>query len=402
MKTEDTAYRAPAREPLGLYIHYPFCLERCAYCDFLTFPHAEAMHALYLATVKEEITLLGEAEKRHQAPFGRASYGVDSVYFGGGTPSLMPPEALASILDALRTQFSFADDVEITMEANPGTLHAEGLARLLSAGVSRISLGVQTMSDTLLNRIGRTHTSRDVERDMAFLQEAGVANINVDFILGLPGQTRDDIHHDLSCIAQWRPQHVSWYSLILEEKTLFAWQAKHGELVLPEEDLLLQEEEDVLSGLSVLGYERYEISNFALPSFASRHNLKYWTAQDYLGIGVGAASYLQRERYQNPSGIHAYEKVIHEGRLPQELVPRLPEDDCFEQVMMGLRKIRGIDRQAFFARNGLDVLSMAPKSIAKAQENGLLQVTPARIAFTRSGLNVQNDVLSDILGEWEE
>lgn len=401
-KTEDTSGSALAVLPLGLYIHYPFCRERCFYCDFLTFPHAEALHVPYLSALKKEIALLSQLAAQKKSPFlPSASYLVDSVYFGGGTPSLMPPETLASVLDALRANFLFADEVEITMEVNPGTLLKDGLALLLSTGVNRFSLGVQTMSDGLLKRLGRTHTARDAARDIALFQEVGVKNVNVDFLLGLPGQKLSDIRNDLCYVAQWRPQHVSWYSLILEEKTYFSWQAQHGELPLPEEALLLQEEDEVLDTLSALGYERYEISNFALPSYASRHNLKYWTAQDYLGIGVGATSYLQGERYQNPSGIHAYLNQVEEGRLPQQHLARSQQEDRFEQVMMGLRKIEGIDRRAFFARNGMDVLAMAPKSIHKAEKNGLMRVTASHLAFTRSGLNVQNDVLSDILWEWE-
>lgn len=401
-KTENTFQAAPEIRPLGLYIHYPFCQERCFYCDFLTFPHAEALQVPYLSSLKQEIHLLDQAQARQQMPLlAPVSYVVDTVYFGGGTPSLLPPEAVVSLLDALRAAFSFAKDVEITLEANPGTLHRDGLATLVAAGVNRVSLGVQSMSDTLLQRLGRTHTAADVARDIALLRETGVRNVNVDFLLGLPGQSLEAIRRDLSFIEKWRPQHVSWYSLILEEKTYFSWQAQHGNLPLPEEALLLQEEEEVLNGLSALGYARYEISNFALPSYASRHNLKYWSAADYLGIGVGAASYLQGERYRNPAGIHAYGKEIAEGRLPQQREERTLEEDLFEQVMMGLRKIQGIDRNAFYARNGIDVLDMAPKRIAEAQKNGLLHITPKYIAFTRAGLNVQNDVLSDILWEWE-
>lgn len=401
-KTETTSGSAPAFRPLGLYIHYPFCRERCFYCDFLTFPHAEGLHAPYISALKKEIALLGQAKAQQKNPFLPSThYLVDSVYFGGGTPSLMPQETLASVLNALRANFLFADEVEITMEVNPGTLDKDALALLLSAGVNRFSLGVQTMSDSLLQRLGRTHTAQDVARDIALFQEAGAKNVNVDLLLGLPNQTLPDIRRDLCYVAEWRPQHISWYSLILEEKTYFSWQAQHGDLPLPEETVLLQEEDEVLDTLSALGYERYEISNFALPSYASRHNLKYWTAQDYLGIGVGAASYLQSERYQNPSGIHAYLNEVKEGRLPQQHLVRSQQEDRFEQVMMGLRKIEGINRQAFFAQNGMDVLAMAPKSIRKAENNGLMRVTASHLAFTRLGLNVQNDVLSDILWEWE-
>lgn len=401
-KTEDVSGKNRSARPLGIYIHYPFCTERCFYCDFLTFPHAETLQAPYISALKKEIAHLGQAETKQTSPLLQDTpYFVDSVYFGGGTPSLLPTEEFLAVVETLRANFSFANDVEITLEVNPGTLTEEGLRRLLTVGVNRFSLGVQTMSDALLARLGRTHMAEDVEHDIRMLQNAGANNVNVDFLLGLPAQTLADIQKDLLYVAQWHVQHVSWYSLILEEKTYFHWQAQQGDLSLPEENLLLQEEDEVLRTLSSLGYTRYEISNFSLPSYASRHNRKYWTAEEYLGIGVGAASYLQGERYQNPSGIHAYIKEVEEGRLPQQLVERTIKEDLFEQVMMGLRLLEGVDREAFLKRNGMDALAIAPKSMAKAQKNGLLCITPTNIAFTRKGLNVQNDVLSDMLWEWE-
>lgn len=408
MKTDHTCEGAPAsaERSLGLYIHIPFCLERCYYCDFLTFPHAERFHAPYVEALKKEIRCFpfpsSQQERAMAEAFSATSFCVDSVYIGGGTPTLLPVASLQEILDTLRERFCFSPSPEITVEANPGTFSSKDIQDLLKAGVNRVSLGVQSFSDPLLVRIGRTHTKEQVEEDIALLRDAGLKNLNLDLILGLPGQTTEDIQHDLSALERWHPEHVSWYSLILEEKTYFHFLVQKGRLALPDDETLVKWLTYVVQGLQEQGYDRYEISNFAKPGYASHHNLKYWSAKDYLGFGVGAASYFLGERYRNTDGIHAYVDGITAGRSPRAFIARTREDDLFEQIMMGLRKIVGMDRAAFLTRNGSDVTAFAPHTIRQACANDLMTLTPSHLAFTEKGFFIQNDVLSDMLLEHEE
>lgn len=379
---------------LGIYVHIPFCAERCFYCDFLTFPHAEKFHAPYGLALQKEIT--------HAAWASYPDRTVDSIFFGGGTPTLLPASRLAAFLASLRRAFLLAEDAEITLEANPGTLTREGVHQLVASGVNRISLGVQTTNDALLKAIGRTHQMKDVLDDVEMLREAGIKNLNLDMILALPGQTPTDIENDLHWIETLRPTHVSWYSLILEEKTLFGYRTARGELVLPSEEEELALSAQAFKGLRCLGYVRYEFSNFAKPGSQSRHNLKYWSGDDYLGFGLGAASYIDGERYENMRGLKTYIETLERGELPRRKIVRSREDDLFEQVMTGLRKLEGIDRARFAKKNGIDPVQIAALVFRNAEREGLARITAERLALTEKGLLVQNSILSDALLYWEE
>ncbi len=329
-------------------------------------------------------------------------YLVDSIFFGGGTPSLLPPKEVNRLLTHLGQIFEVSPFAEITLEMNPGTQTKEEMRDLRKAGVNRLSLGVQTMDDGLLQKIGRTHTAADVGHDLNALREAGFENINMDFISGLPGQTSAQLSRDLDLIGRAAPEHVSWYAMILEEQSWFGFQKKQGLLDWDEEDLQADLMEQVLDGLSALGYERYEISNFSKPGFASKHNLKYWSGSDYLGLGIGAASYLEGERFEVTRGIHRFIRYAGTDRPLFKRIPRSRKDDLFEQLMTGMRKIRGMELERFRERNGISLRELAPRTFTKGENRGLILEQEGRLAFTSKGMMLSNDFFSDVLLEMEQ
>lgn len=382
------------QKSLGIYLHIPFCPARCNYCDFLTFPHAEAYHAPYLEALVREMDI----------PFVRDTLNeriADSIYVGGGTPSMMSADAIARLFDVLNERTTVSPEAEITLEANPGTFTTRDVSIWKKAGVNRVSLGVQTFSDALLSRIARMHTAEDARKAVQTLRDGGISNINIDLILALPEQTKDDIARDLEEIERIEPTHVSWYELILEEKTLLGYLVQRGEIALPSEETSVALFVQAAQGLQAMGFSRYEISNFARAGRESRHNLKYWTGKEYLGLGLGASGYVGGERHENTRKISYYMERVKRGEDPGEILPRTRADDLFEQVMMGFRKIRGIDRARFLEKNGVDVVDLAPETVAREVARGMMGVTAERVFMTEEGLWVQNDILSDLWLEWD-
>lgn len=383
-----------SREAIGVYLHVPFCESRCSYCDFLTFPHAEKLHEPYVMSLCEEIAQ--DSERR-----GLRGVPADSVYVGGGTPSLLLPDMWDRLGEALFSSVELVEGAEITAEVNPGTLDDEKLRAMRRFGINRISLGVQSFNDRLLALCGRTHRRETVLRDIERLRDFGFDNLSLDLICSIPMETEHDVEEDLRALAEIRPEHVSWYSLIVEEKTLFEYKMRKG--LLPEPD----PEEDrrsfhrVLRGLGDLGYRRYEISNFARPGYESAHNLKYWTAKPYWGLGLGSASYLGRERYSNVRTFREYNRALEEGRPVWVREERDASDDAFEHWMMGLRLTEGIDRGEFQRLHGFDPVLRCRETAERARELGELEWDERRVRMTEQGLDVQNAFLTDWLIEYE-
>nr|WP_072514575.1 radical SAM family heme chaperone HemW [Ndongobacter massiliensis] len=377
-------------KPIGVYIHLPFCAQRCFYCDFLTFPHAESLHEPYLSHILQEIT--EDAVRR-----GLRGRHCDSVFFGGGTPSLFPPSAIRQLLEQLRSVLSLTADCEITLEGNPATLNEKKAAAYRAAGVNRLSLGVQSFSDGLLRTCGRDHTAQCAKQDVRILQAAGFTNLSLDLIYGIPGQQPSDIEEDLRCIAELEPQHISWYALIVEPRTIFFEKEKQETLRFPNEEALDALERRARCGLAKLGYMRYEISNFAKEGYASRHNVKYWTAAPYWGLGLGAASYLDGVRSENVRTFSDYFARVDAGKPAWNVIPRTDEEDAFEFVMMGLRLVRGIDRHAFAKRYGYDLCERAAPIFEAHRKRGNLVWSETRVRLTEQGLAFQNTFLVDLL-----
>lgn len=375
-------------KPIGVYIHLPFCSRRCGYCDFLTFPHAEKLHKPYLQHLLREIA--DDAVRR-----GLKGHLCDSIFLGGGTPSLFAPSMIQQILERLRSVLSLTSDCEITLEANPATMDEEKAEGYRAAGVNRLSLGVQSFSDDLLRVCERNHTAYRAKHDISLLKAAGFTNLSLDLIYGIPGQKLSNIEKDLCCIAELQPQHISWYALILEPRTVFF--EKQKTLSLPDEETLDALEMRVRSGLKRLGYERYEISNFAKEGYASRHNKKYWTAAPYWGLGLGAASYLDGVRSENTRKFSDYFSRIEAGEPVWTVIARTRDEDAFEFVMMGLRLVQGISRTEFFKRYGYDLCTRAAEVFEEHRKRGNLLWDEKRIWLTEQGLGFQNAFLVDLL-----
>ena len=383
-------------QALGLYIHFPFCEQKCWYCDFLTFSHADSLIPSYEEALLRQLQQDISFRKLRGKP-------LNSVYFGGGTPSLASPSFFIRCKDIINQSFEVMPEIEITVEANPGTLREELVNTWKHIGVNRLSLGVQTTVNRLLDSCGRRHTRETVEEDLILLnryREASGLSLNFDFIYGLFEQGEEDIRQDLSFIEKWKPNHVSWYSLILEERSRFGVYVRQGKYVPPSDETMDLLEKTASQGLRQLGYEQYEISNFARNGAYSRHNRKYWTGQPYLGIGLGAASYLEGRRSQCADTFSKYFEAVHQ-QLPAWMEePYSQTEEAFDEVMMGFRLLEGISRDRFRKKYGWDFVETYAVFFEKWRSADYVDWNEARIWMTEKGLNFQNIILSDLLEIW--
>ena len=376
----------------GLYLHIPFCVKKCDYCDFVSFPCNQAPEEYSQALIRE-LALTAET--------GMFRDGFQTVFFGGGTPSLLSGEQMQRVLDAARERFFINPDAEISMECNPGTVTSEKLAGYRKAGVNRLSIGLQAAQDSLLSSIGRIHTYAQFTHTLRLARDVGFANIGVDVMHGLPGQTERDYLETLRAVCDLGVQHVSSYALTLGEDTPLYDRVQTGETVLPDEDDVAQMQDAGIDYLESRGYRRYEISNFALDGFECRHNLNYWQNGEYAGLGVAAHSAVRLKewtRYSNEDTLKEYYRQIERGRRPVREVIRLyPADEMFECVMLGLRLTRGVDRAAFYARFGRDMAIVYPEAMERLRSRGWVEESETHIALNRRGLDLQNEALGYFL-----
>ncbi len=376
---------------IGVYVHIPYCVKKCRYCDFCSIPIDETA-GRYRSALEQEIAL-------SRAKFSDAR--VKTVFFGGGTPTILPAEDLCAILDAIRTAFPVEPDAEISIECNPKTIGFEGLQKLRQAGFNRLSIGLQATQNDLLKRIGRVHSFEEFLATYSAARDAGFANINVDLMHGLPGQTQADYLDAIRTVAALEPTHVSAYSLILEEGTPLYDDVTAGRETLPDPDATADMEDAGMALLTELGYRRYEVSNFAKPGFECRHNLIYWHNEPYLGLGVAAHSSMVENgfwvRFSNESSIPAYLKKLEKGKLPRaERIITNTFEQMFESVMLGLRLVEGIDRKAFFDRFGCDVIETYREAYDKNDRFGFWDHSdPACLRLTPLGMDHLDSVLRD-------
>ena len=372
----------------GIYLHIPFCVRKCAYCDFVSFPNGSVPEP-YANALLTEIELVSRG--------GSYPAAFDTVFFGGGTPSLLTGDQMRRIMSALRERFDIRADAEISMEANPGTVTPEKMAAYREAGINRLSIGLQSTHDTLLREIGRIHSVDQFLTTMKNAREAGFSNINVDLMHGLPNQTIPQYLDSINTVCDLGVQHISAYSLILEEHTPLYDCVERGEVTPPEEDLVVDMQDEGIDLLEERGYHRYEISNFARDGFECRHNLNYWQNGEYLGFGIAAHGVVRDRkwtRYANVDNLEEYNRLIARGKRPLAETIRLsPRDEMFECVMLGLRLIRGIDRAAFLARFDLDVVEAYPKAMELLRKRGWIEENERLIALNRKGLDLQNEAL---------
>ena len=406
---------------LELYLHIPFCERKCAYCDFLSAPADLPVRISYIKKLQEEIVYCG-------AQYGE--YQVSSIFFGGGTPTILEGYQLAAILETVREHFNITTDAEITVECNPGTLTAGKAEKLVQAGFNRLSMGLQSADDRELQLLGRIHNFAQFLESYDLARKAGFQNINVDLMSALPGQTLKSWQDTLQKVTALRPEHISAYSLIIEEGTPFYERFAEDERIreegghprlLPEEDVERQMYELTETFLHTKGYERYEISNYAKSGYKCRHNCGYWTRKDYLGLGLGASSLVEHQRFQNTSDLKTYleqeylpqcegqhERIAETIQLQEETgltqtghhihIETLDKKSEMEEFMfLGLRLMAGISRQQFEKKFQVTLNSVYGEVLRKLKGEQLIEEVAGYVRLTEHGIDVSNYVLAEFL-----
>lgn len=378
---------------MELYIHIPYCRQKCRYCDFASYAGQDGTMEAYVEALLREAAAM--------APLA-AGAPIQTVFIGGGTPSTLPAPLLKKLLEGLHVYFNIPACVEFTSEANPGTLTPDWLETAVSGGVNRISMGMQAAQPELLGRLGRIHTHADVVTSAKLVRRAGIENLSLDLMFGLPGQSPDMWRESLYAALAVGTEHMSCYGLIPEDGTPLKNDLDAGRLSLPSEDDERLMYDDTLRILSQHGYEHYEISNFAKPGRACQHNIGYWMRVPYIGLGASAASFLTSSsgglRLTNPSGIREYISMTEaQAWRRRERTSLLPEDARFESLMLGLRMIRGVSEADFAAMHGMTLDAYCGKTLRLQEARGLLLHRDGSWALTRRGMDVQNAILVEIM-----
>lgn len=383
------AKRGSEVKKIGLYVHVPFCVRKCHYCDFVSFPYSPDMVRAYLKGLQREFELY------HQL---LAEFKINTIYYGGGTPSCLSPGELSKLFTLCHRHPLVKNPTEISIECNPGTISREKLQVMRAAGVNRISLGVQALQDEHLTRLGRTHRSAEIYESYALIRRVGFQNVNFDLMFALPDQTWAEWATTLTGVIDLGPEHISTYNLVFEKGTQYYRWREAGVLPRPDEELDLAMYQLALDMLPRAGYRQYEISSFAPRGLECRHNLTYWHNEPYLGLGPGAHSYDGKVRRANTKSWTRYLTALGRGRTPvvrqEELSIELQQA---ETIILGLRMRDGIDRQRFKERFRRDLCSLYADSIDRLEQRGLLQVTPLRVGLTMKGLLFANQVSMEFL-----
>lgn len=395
-KTVSIAAPSPPNAPLGVYVHIPFCAHICPYCDFNTYAGQEDLIPRYVAAVEREIRRYREAGRDRT---------VATIFFGGGTPSLLPPADIARLIHATRTTFDLEPDVEVTLEANPNRVDAAYFAGLREAGVNRLSLGVQTLQRRGLRSLGRLHEATDAVGAVTAARVAGFANISLDLIFGWPGQTLDLWQRDLAAVLDGvvggsPPDHLSLYSLIVEPGTPLADAVTRGIVTIPDDDATADLYEAAMATLAQHGYVHYEVANWAKqPGLASRHNAIYWRNGDYLGIGSGAHGHLHGQRTMNHLLPATYIAAMEQDALAVSNTETISSATAMgETMMLGLRLLQdGVEDAAFATRHGHSLTTVYGPIIEELMSLGLVERLPDRLRLSPRGLMLANDVCSRFL-----
>ena len=365
----------------GLYIHLPFCLKKCDYCDFVSYTDCYSLEESYVEALLSEFRIYqGQA--------------VDAIYLGGGTPTSLQTKSLVRILDGAFATFDVDGGAEITVECNPGTADEATFKTLKNCGVNRLSIGVQSLDNDILKTIGRIHTAEEAKACVEMAHRVGFTNVNGDVMFGLPGQTAESLQDTLKQMTALPLTHISCYGLICEEDTKLTARIKAGELTLPDEDTEFAMYCDVVDCLKNAGFVQYEISNFAKPGYFSRHNMKYWDCIEYFGCGAAAHSYFEGERYHNPEKLKEY---IETPGDRQNVTDISLEDAMCEFMMLGLRKTEGVSKTVFRNRFEMEMTECFREVIEAYKKKGLLQEKGDYVSFTEQGIYVSNTVLCEFM-----
>lgn len=363
----------------GIYVHIPFCLKKCAYCDFNSFSAADSLKEEYVRALCREMSEYKGVE-------------ADSVYIGGGTPTVLKTRLLADVIENIGKFFSLCRDTEFTVEMNPKTADIEKLETMRRMGVNRLSVGVQSFRDNELRALGRVHTAADAKEAIALARKAGFENISIDLMSAIPYQTEESFAESLKTAISEEVDHISCYSLILEEGTPLFDSVKNGEITLCDEDTERNIYEYAVDTLEKNGYKQYEISNFAKNGKRSRHNLKYWKAEEYIGIGLSAHSYSGNVRFSNTGSIDEY---IRGGK--REITELTEKDKMSEFMFLGLRMTEGVEKSDFSERFGRDIYEVFKDPLDKFTKTGFLIDEGGRIRLSQGAVSVSNRIMCEFL-----
>jgi putative coproporphyrinogen dehydrogenase len=381
------------RKKLELYVHIPFCEKKCLYCDFLSFSAEDDLHKAYVDKLIEEI--------RVQAK-NYSDYQISSIFIGGGTPSVIKAVYISNIMSAIYEAFIVESLAEVTIECNPGTVDIDKLLVYKQSGINRISVGLQSSVDKELQHLGRVHTYADFLYSYEKIRESGYKNVNIDLMSALPWQTLDSWKSTLKKVVMLKPEHISAYSLIIEEGTEFSkiYGSPEGRKFLPTEEVEREMYHSTIDILKNYGYERYEISNYAKPGYESKHNIGYWTGEEYLGFGIGASSYVYGRRFHVEKDIKKYLDI----NMKRDIMPlyqnihELSTKEKMEEFMfLGLRLTKGVLVTDFYDRFGMELIDVFEKPIQKNISFGLLKYENLYLRLTDKGLDLSNRVMGDFL-----
>lgn len=381
------------KNEIGIYIHIPFCMKKCFYCDFVSYANKEDMIEKYIKALEKEIKIKAEENKLLK---------INTIYIGGGTPSFIDSKHIVYIINAIKESFNVKENAEITIEVNPGTVTKNKLEDYIKCGINRISIGLQTTNNELLKQIGRIHTYEQFLETYNLIRMVGFNNINVDLMLALPNQTIKDLEDSLNKVIMLKPEHISVYSLILEEKTKLYDLVESGKLELLDESIERNMYWKVKNILEQNGYKHYEISNFAKQGYESKHNLNCWNQEEYLGMGVAAHSYLNNKRYSNTENLEQYiNKLLDEEGIKNDIVTvheeQTLEDKQKEYMLLGLRKIEGVKISDFKNKFVQNPIYVCRKELDKLVKEDLIQVEENNIKLTKKGLDLANLVFEEFV-----
>ena len=372
---------------MGLYIHIPFCVKKCNYCDFLSAPSSKQVQIAYMDTLQKEIEEKAIAYK---------DWCVDTIFIGGGTPTSVPYETIVKMMDTVRAEFCLDKDCEITIECNPGTVTGEALNAYRAAGINRLSIGLQSADDELLKELGRIHTYEQFLETYTWAREAGFENVNVDVMSGLPGQSIEQYEDTLKKLVELHVEHISAYSLIIEEGTPFFKQYEEDQLDLPDEETERDMYYRTKTMLDEAGFSRYEISNYAKKGYECRHNVRYWRREDYLGLGLGASSCMENVRFKNTDWLDEY--VLESKYMDKCDVQELSSQECMEEFMfLGLRMTKGVSKTKFADTFGVTMNEVYDRALSKLKEQKLIAEEGDFVFLTEYGLDVSNRVWVEFL-----
>lgn len=372
---------------IGIYVHFPFCVSKCNYCNFNSYDDKDDLKIDYFQALIREIEM-----------YKTDKYMVDTIFIGGGTPSVMSDGTISTLISHIRKNFNVATDAEITIEANPNSITQSKVREWKEAGVNRVSVGLQTTNNNCLKLIGRSHTRADYIRAIEIIKSFGISNINTDCLIGLPKQKLSHLKHTLNLVTKLGCNHVSVYSLILEEDTPLYTMVRDGDVKLPKDEKTLNMYNFTYKYLRSLGFDRYEVSNYARAGYECRHNQNTWKMCEYLGFGAGAHGYYKGKRYNNYSQIEVYIDKIKSGSKPIENIEKVTKVQEFEEtIMLGLRTREGIDLDQIKKDFKIDLLKEKNDVINDLMADGLLNLVYNRLIVSSSGLAVLNKIILDLV-----